>query len=152
MVGTQSATRTYPAVGVVFELTLDGDAPENDPIEMVRGDGYEQPEQWRHEGKRVAGRQTHRFKLVQVEPCRNIHQVRAELLAYGKIPEGQWREAFKAAYPTPDGNGPIGIADPSWLQGFQSFFPRITAGGSSRLDWAANGRDSDWRWLVEVSA
>lgn len=32
-------TKPYPADGEIFELTLDGSAPGNRPLEMVRGDG-----------------------------------------------------------------------------------------------------------------
>lgn len=55
----------YPADGEIFELTLDGDAPENQPLEMVSRFGYA-PVGWRHNGPKVSGKQTRRFKLVGV--------------------------------------------------------------------------------------
>lgn len=141
--------RTYPADGVEFDLTLDFDAPEADPIEMVRRDGYNSPEQWQFTGKKVSGVQTRRFKLVRVGPCQNLDEVRQNLAQYGDVPEGQWREAFKAAYSRPDGNGPIGFADPSWVRpdGFV-FFPYVDSDGGSDFYWADDGRAVGWRWLV----
>ena len=53
--------RAHYAEGEVFEMTLNGDAPENQPLEMVRRDGY--TGRWTHNGPKVSGRQTRRFKL-----------------------------------------------------------------------------------------
>jgi len=78
--------------------------------------------------------------------------VRQRLAQYGDIPEGQWRQAFKAAYPQPDGNGPIGIADSSWVgPGGLAGFPWVDSGGGSHFDWAGHDHDEDWRWLVPAS-
>src|SRR5579863_5445427 len=88
----------YPKVGEVFELALDGDAPENQPLEMVDSFGYN-PAGWSHKGPKVSGRQTRRFKFVQVGYCSNVDKIKEQSSAHGEIPEGQWINAFKAAYP-----------------------------------------------------
>lgn len=141
---------TYP-VGEVFELTLDGDDAENDPVEMVRRDGYSKPEQWQFNGTRVAGVQTRRFKLVSVGYCRTFDRLTRKLIKYGTIPEGQWREALKAAYQH-DGKGPVGIADSSWVRpdGY-AHFPCVRTLGSSYFHWTGFDFHARWRWLVEVS-
>lgn len=138
-----------PDVGEVFELTLNGDS--TDPIGMLKSDGIN-PKGWKHDGPKVTGPQTRRFKLVQVGYQKNLDAVREALASHGNIPEGQWREAFKAVYPTPDGKGPIGIADPSWVdQDGRRFFPYVGVDGEcwrSNFGWAVSGRDGYWRWLV----
>lgn len=142
----------YPADGEVFELTLDGDASENDPIEMVRRDGYGNPKLWKYTGKRVIGKQTRFFKLVRVDHCRNLDEVRERLAKCGEVLQGQWREAFKVAYPEPDGRGPVGIADPSWVNpNGLAYFPCVDTGGSSYFYWADYDFHEHWRWLVGVS-
>lgn len=141
----------YPADGEIFELTLNGDVPENDPIEMVRRDCYD-PAGWKYIGKKVTGKQVRRFKLVRVGRCRNLNEVREKLVAHGSIPEGQWREAFKTAYPEPDENSPVGFADPSWVDpDGNANFPYIYGGGNSDFRWADNDFNEDRRWLVGVS-
>ena len=146
----KSAISNYPAKGEVFEPTLDGDAPENVPIHaMVAGEGYNS-KGWQFNGTRVAGKQTRRFKLVSVGYCRNLDEVRQKLARYdGKVAEGQWRQSFKAAYPKPDGKGPIGFADPSWFSpdGY-AYFPYVGTGGGSGFGWADDGFGGRWRWLV----
>lgn len=142
----------YPDAGEIFELTLNGDASENDPIEMVRRDGYGAPEEWIFKGKRLAGIQIRKFKLVSVGYCRNLDEVRQKLKSHGEIPEGQWREAFKAKFPKADGKGSIGVADPSWVHSSGSAnFPYVDPDGDSGFLWAGSVRDVSWRWLVAVS-
>ena len=144
--------RVYPADGVEFELALDFDAPENDPIAMVRQDGYGSPEKWRFTGQKLSGVQTRRFKLERVGACGNLDEVRQKLAQYGEIPEGQWRQAFKVAYPQSDGNGPIGFADPSWVGPDGDVdFPCVGSDGGSLFDWAVIGLGEYWRWLVPAS-
>ncbi|TAL50833.1 hypothetical protein EPN81_01590 [Patescibacteria group bacterium] len=138
--------------GEVFELMLDGNAPENQPLAMVAADGYD-PRYWKHNGPKVEGRQTRKFKLVSVDLCWNIDEVRRKLAAHGEIPEGQWRQAYKVAYNIQSRKGPIGIAvaDPSWTtpSGFRCF-PYITSFGASRF-WAADNEfQVHWRWLVSI--
>lgn len=141
----------YPAMGEVFELTLDGDAPENQPLEMAHRDGY-RTEGWQHTGKKVAGKQTRRFKLVSVGYCRTFDELTRKLVKHGTIPDGQWREALKAAYQY-DGKEQVGIADSSWVhpQG-RDFFPYVSTGGYSNFHFTDLDFDVGWRWLVEVES
>lgn len=140
----------YPATGEIFELTLDGDALKNQPLEMVRRDGYVSKE-WKHTGKKVSGKQTRRFTLVSVGYCQTFDELTRKLAEHGTIPEGQWREALKAAFQH-DGEGPVGIADSSWVvpRGLAGF-PGISTGGISGFRWAGRAVDDGWRWLVEAS-
>lgn len=137
--------------GEVFELTLDGDAPENQPLQMVRSDGYGKVEKWWHNGHIVQGTQTRRFKWVAVGHCRNFDAVEKALAPHGKIPEGQWREAVKEKF-QPDGVYPRGIARASWLNSRSSaLFPYVDADGDSRFLQIDGAFLDYWRWLVEVS-
>lgn len=141
-------TRIIPALNQPFELTLDGDAPENQPLEMVRLDGYD-PQNWKYQGTPVKGKQTRRFKLVSVGPCTNFTEVQEKLKPHGEIPEGQWGNAFKKKFPKMDGNGPIGVADLSWVDPHGcAYFPFVLAGGASHFRWAAYRFGGRWRWLV----
>ncbi|MEK7139256.1 MAG: hypothetical protein AAB817_00985 [Patescibacteria group bacterium] len=144
--------RTIPADGEKFELTLDFSAPEADPIQMVRGDGYDSPEKWQFTGEKLSGVQTRVFKLVRVGYCRNLDEVRQKLGQYGVVPEGQWRVAFKAVFPHHDGQGPIGFADPSWVgpNGYVLFW-YLDSDSVSRFSWTEGGRGENWRWLVPAS-
>ena len=135
------------ADGVVFEMTLDGDASENHPLEMVRKDGYTGA--WKHNGSKVKGRQTRRFKWVAVGYQSNLEALCAALAPHGKIPEGQWREAVKQMF-EPDREHPRGIADPSWeYPDGRVLFPYVDRDGLSDFHWASRDRDGRWRWLVE---
>lgn len=141
---------SIPADGVEFELTLETTI---DPMEMLRSDGYD-PRKWKFIGSQVVP-QTRRFKLIRVGYCANLDKVREKLATHGFIPEGQWREAFKKAFPTNDGKGPIGFADPSWVFPFGDVgFPVLYGHGkvwdSRFFCWAGNGRGGPWRWLVAV--
>lgn len=145
--------KPYPADGVEFELTFDFGAPEADPMQMVRTDGYD-PKGWKYTGRKQSGVQTRAFKLVHIVYCCNLDEVRQRqmLAQYGPVPGGQWRGAFKAAFPKPDGNGPIGFADPSWVHpNGRVFFPFISSGGGSNFRWADFELDKSWRWLVPAS-
>ncbi len=142
-----------PADGVEFQLTLKN-IP--DPMQMVRrggnGSGYN-PTSWQYNGSPPTPR-TGRFKLVRVGDCLNLYEVMEKLKRHGKLPEGQWREAFTEVYPLNDGNGPIGFADPKWV-GINAVanFPVCDGAGRewrSRFGWAGRGRYRLWRWLVEV--
>ena len=140
----------YPKVGEIFELTLDGDLPENQPLEIVRGFGYN-PEGWGHKGPKVSGQQTRRFKLAQVGYCNNLDVVKERLKAHGENPEGQWMKAFKAAYSQPDGNGPVGVADASWVGPHGGAgFPGVGTDGVLGFRWTGSGQGGGWRWLVVV--
>lgn len=140
---------TYPANGEIFTLTLNGDDPANDPIEMVRTDGYDNPEQWKFTGKLIKGVQTRRFKLVSIGYCKELVEVIEKLKKHGEIPEGQWREALKKKFPKPDGKKPIGIADPSWVYpGGDVHFPFINSNGNSHFYWSCSAYGESWNWLV----
>lgn len=138
---------SVPADDVEFELV----PPYIDPLTMV---GYPS-ENWRFLGTEVNPyRQMRRFKLVRVEDCDNIREVRQKLQTHGNIPEGQWQEAFRHAFPKNDGKGVIGFADPSWVMpSNQTVFP-VLGGDEATWSpyfgltiWAFN---ADWRWLIEV--
>jgi hypothetical protein len=142
------ASPCYPQLGEVFELTLDFDAPENEVMEMVEEFGYNSAG-WSHVGAKVTGQKTRRFKLVQVGYCSNTDKVRSKTAALGATPEGQWINAFKAAYPVPDGQGPIGIADDSWIgANGRGNYPYLLAVGLQHFNYGGHVRGEDWRWLV----
>lgn len=150
--GASAQVPVYPKEGEIFKLTLDGDAPENQPLEMLRRYGTDSSD-WKHNGEKVSGKQTRRFKLVRVGYCRNLDEVRKKLKGHGNIPEGQWVMAFRVAYPRSDGQGPhIGVADASWVDPDGSaYFPYVYSGGSLGFNWADIERGDHWRWLVAVS-
>ena len=125
----------YPD-GVEFDMTLDGDAPENQPLEMVRRDGYSG--RWKHKGSTVKGMQTQRFKWAAVGYQYNLDAVRTALTPHGEIPEGQWREAVKQMF-EPDGEHLRGIADSSWVDpNGGADFPYVNSVGDSNFVWANN--------------
>jgi len=145
----------FPALGEIFELTLDGSAPENDPIDMARRSGEVGFEKWQHKGRRVNGIQTRRFKLVSIGCCDHFSTVVAMLKEHGKIPECQWREALIAKFQDADGGGTVGIADDSLRDQYSDFFfPCIRANYgpicAPFFDWTEGGFNNHWRWLVEV--
>lgn len=141
----------YPANGEIFGLTLNADDPANDPLEMVRRDGYEKPESWRHAGTKLTGAITRRFKLVAIGYCPSFEEIKKRLKEQGRIPEGQWREPLKAKY-REDGKGPVGIADASWTYPpSDAYFPYVLGDGSSGFRWIGFGFRDACRWLVEVS-
>ncbi|MBI2475494.1 hypothetical protein HYV69_03665 [Candidatus Uhrbacteria bacterium] len=145
----------FPALGEVFELTLDGSAPDNDPIEMVHRSGEVGFEKWRHRGKLVKGVQTRRFKLITIGCCDHFSTVVAILKEHGKIPEGQWREVLITKFQSADGGGTVGIADDSWRDQYSYFlFPCIRADSGQTcvpfFDLSEGGFNNNWRWLVEV--
>ncbi|MFZ0296703.1 MAG: hypothetical protein WAL52_24030 [Candidatus Sulfotelmatobacter sp.] len=150
MTAEAETDRAYPRVGEVFELALDGAAPENQPLEMVESFGYN-PAGWSHNGPTVSGQKTRRFKLVQVGYCSNMEKVKVKVGTEGAFPEGQWINAFKAAFPEPDGQGPVGIPDASWIDsGGRANYPYILAFGLMQFNYAGHIRIEDWRWLVAV--
>ncbi len=136
----------YPEVGVVFSRTMDGDAPENDPNQMPRSDGYTD---MRHTGnRRVRGAVTRNFKFVEIGYQPDWASVKQELAKHGKIPEGQWREAVKKNFRT---NGRrMGVADASWDDSRgDAHFPYVRDDGTSSFYWAGSGF-LNWLWLVEA--
>lgn len=145
----QSVKLPHVADGEVFELTLDFDAPKNQPLQMVRSDGYDG--NWRHNGPTIKGVQTRRFKWVAVGYCRNFDELREKLAHHGRIPEGQWREAVKTKFQH-DGVHARGIADASWVGPYaRAHYPCVRSGGDSGFGGIGFNFDDDERWLVEVS-
>jgi hypothetical protein len=152
-------TRKYPEIGEVFELTLDGDAPENQPLAIAReAPGFSEGD-WRHIGKTIKGIQTRKFMLNRLdEDCYDLDELRQKLAARGKTPEGQWLKAFKAKYPYPDRDGPVGakaivgVADPSWVSpNGIVFLPCVrTDDGCLSLISTPSVFLEGERWLVEV--
>lgn len=138
----------WPRPNEVFELTLDGDASENQPLAMVKADGYDGP--WQHNGSTVKGRETRRFKLVEIGSQPNCESVKTACQKHGKIPEGQWREVMKKKFTDSPGRL-VGIADASWVSpSGLTFFPYVTAGGASSFLWSGYAWNDHWLWLVEV--
>jgi len=148
----QSVLLPRPADNEEFELTLE----PTDPMEMVVVSGYD-PFRWGFKGSEVSLPLTRRFKLVHVSYCFWVGEVQEKLRTHGSIPKGQWREAFKKAFPGSNG-GAIGFADPSWLRpDGHALFPVLdsyceTWRSDFRLNTEVMGLDwiSYWRWLVEV--
>jgi hypothetical protein len=140
----------WPKPGEVFQLTINGDAPECDPIQMVRDDGYDRPESWKHNGPKVAGVQTRSFKLVEIGYQPNFGAVKTDLNKLGKVPEGQWRKPLKRKFPDAPGR-PAGIADPSWVgPDGVPYFPIVDGDGRSGFRWTGGGFGEYWLWLVEL--
>jgi len=144
--------RPYPPVGEPFELTMP--EPIIKGLEMPKNDGYGNWREWKFLGKEMRKSRTGLFMLVEVgaQPASPKAKVLREALkVHGSLIQGQWREAFKAAFPEPDGKGPIGIADPSWLYPRRDAgFPYVHTVGNSRFDWTGYGFNGCWRWLVGV--
>ncbi len=153
--GIGSAFRAYsapvPADNVKFELALDGN--EIDPIEMPKNDGYVITRNWKFIGNRIFAVGTRPFKLVGVGYCRDFDEVLSKLRKHGKIPGGQWREAFRKRFRRPTSQVDfIGIADASWVDTRNCRrFPYLD-GSEGMWDsfFATTARDfhDDWRWLV----
>lgn len=141
----------YPAIGEVFQLTLCGDEPENDPLQMVRDAGYNS-KGWLHTGIRCGGRQRRRFMLVGPGKELWFDEIKIFLGANYAIPNGQWLRAFKDKYPQHDGNSPVAVADAAWVNPLtEKFFPVIGSDGVIRFASVEDSRGFECRWLVEVS-
>jgi len=136
---------TYPKDGEVFELSI------KEPftgLQMVKDDGF--TGNWQFTGQEIIEPQTKRFKLVSIGYQPNFEAVKTELAKHGKIPQGQWRKAFKKAYPKTDGS-PIGVADASWVRSSGSVrFPYVYSDGDEYFYWPGHVFNDDWRWLVEA--
>ena len=153
-----AVVRPYPKVGEIFELTLDGDAPENQPLEMLPRSCYHLG-QWEHHGSVVKGKHTRRFKIVELDYCRNFKKVLQKLAAHGKVPEGQWLQAFKHRHPRLELGEEVSIADASWADWtgptyfpfLDSGFPFNDRGPFVLLCKINNGNVAGRRWLVEVN-
>lgn len=129
----------YPRIGIGFELTLIKDHVKNFS------------EYWKYNGK--IGEEipeTLTVKLVQIGSCSDLNEARQRL---GKlIPSGLFLWPFKAKYPEPDGNGPVGIADASWVHPLgHAGFPYVSTYGDMNFLWTVRDLHERWRWLVLVN-
>ena len=139
----------YPANDTVFTLTI---SKPFIGLEMVRRFGYN-PTGWKFNGTEIITPQTKKFMLVPIGEQPNLKAVKSALAQYGAIPAGQWCDAFKKAFLQPDGNGPIGVADSSWVSPRgNAIFPHVPSDGDVIFDWSAYDFHAHWRWLVEVQA
>ena len=139
----------YPPDNVPFELAI----PEPfTGLQMVRRFGYD-PTGWKFNGTEIAASQKKKFMLVSIGYQPNFEAVKIALAKYGSTPPGQWLDAFKKAFPTPDGKGPIGVADSSWVDpDGDAGFPSVDSGGDADFSWTGDGFIAGWRWLVEAQA
>lgn len=145
------APATYPADGVPFDLTM---TVTPDPFTMLYADNVPMnPDRWRYFGVGVIVPATRRLQLVRVGDCGDSRELRRRLLTRGGLPSGLWRRAFKAAFPRPDGKGPIGIFDPTWEPpGGTAHFPYVRNDGTGGF-YDTNEKYSNWwRWLIEDPA
>lgn len=137
-----------PADHEIFSLTI---TKPFTGLEMVRDDGFKDWRLWKFTGKEIATPQTKRFKLVLIGEQPNFEAVVRELKKHGRIPQGQWRKAFKEAFPETDGSL-IGVADSSWVSPSGGVhFPCVAGYGNEYFGWTGRGFGDDWRWLVEVA-
>ena len=141
--------RKYPEIEEVFGLTLNGKDSRVHPWVMVGDFGFN-PEGWSYSSRFLTGRQTRSFKLVSAGSCSSWEELIKRLKARGRIPRGQWLVPFKEAF-QPDGRGPVGVADSSWLSpGSNAHFPYVHPGGYPSFRPTAHAIHDVWRWIVEV--
>ncbi len=146
----QSSVPTLPAPNTVFELTLDFSAPENERIQMVCADGYSCFKKWKCAESQLTGPHTKKFMLKEIGHQSNFYAVKVELQKHGRIPEGEWREAFKKQFPSAHGR-PVGVPDASWVSPVGSaYFPCVNGFCGSVFSWADGGFSENWLWLIEV--
>ena len=150
-----SSNLVVPSANEIFELTLNGN--EIDPMTMLERDEFD-PDDFVFEGPKVRGRQTHQFMLVHAF-CEYPKQAERVIRKYGKLAEGEWREAFLRKYPHAQGSGPIDFAGSLWRykgdygDGLRNkeFWPdllTIRAGWQLSFTWGAGYED---KWLVKIS-
>ena len=99
-----------PANGAVFWLTL---PPElaGDPRLILR-QHWPNWESWKYVGN-VPVAQRAPFRLLTVDPCDNLEQVR-EQLGKKRVPESLWISAFMRTFPNANVvRCPVSVADPS---------------------------------------
>ena len=137
---------SYPKDGEVFSLTI---TKPFTGLEMVRDDGFKNWLEWRFAREEIVAPQTKRFMLVWIGYQPNFESVERELKKHGRIPQGQWRKAFKKAFPQTDGSW-IGVADSAWVRpSGRVNFPCVSDHGES-FCWTDSAFDTSWRWLVEA--
>ncbi|MFA5736839.1 MAG: hypothetical protein WCX70_00530 [Candidatus Paceibacterota bacterium] len=139
-------------VNEIFELTIDGNIPENTPEGMIKNCKYcgFELEKWSHEGPTITGKKTKKFKLTQIGQQHDWTTTKTLLRnKNGPTPEGQWLKAFKEAYPKSDYKGPIVVADASWIGLLDGkYFPYLSEGGLLVFSWVGASFGDRWRWLV----
>jgi len=149
-----------PANDVEFELTLKAPIDGLKLLELFgcpNGSRHGRAE-WSYEGQQMVDPLTRRFKLVSVGECRHLSEVLRRLTAYSGVPQGQWLEAFRRAYPKYDGHGFVGVADPSWFcasdlctnghERFPILAPAANSWDPHFTSMVLTGDDKR-RWLVE---
>ena len=143
----QSPTRpSYPAVGEVFELTM---GSEVTGLGLIQAFGYD-PAGWTSTAKTIPAGTTQKFKFVQVGYQEDLAAVASACRQHGEVPEGVWMQVLDETF-VQDGQGPVGIADPSWERpGGDAGFPMVVSHGVRHFDWADDDRSERWRWLVAV--
>lgn len=152
----ESLPLPVPQDGAIFELTFD--SADADPIQMVKGDGYQTPEKWQFKGPAVdAGVKTKKFKLVSLKRhMQNAYGVNAWLLSEHGIPAmGQWRAAFARGFASPNRNIlPICFTGSEWMRpGGGNDFTYLCSYNSpwvGKFQWFGYELYPKWRFLVEV--
>lgn len=147
-----SAILPVPAIGEVFELTLD---PVPDPLEMLRFyGGFYSPTTSDRNWQYVvwpSAPQTGMFRLVKFSYEKNWENV---LTTLGHpVIQGKWLEAFRRTFQQPDVDGPFGIPDASWRDPLgHSRFPCLDG---ERGSWHPYFHFADysffndsWLWLI----
>jgi hypothetical protein len=140
-----------PEVLSRFNLTM---AEVVDPLKMASADSACGGE-WRYTGAGVVAPKSKTCMLVKVGNQPGLAHVSAELeaLKLGNAAQGQWRKAFKDTFPQPDGRGPIGFLDTSWVQDGLECFPSLYPSANGRWweeRWTFVGGSfyHRWRWVV----
>lgn len=145
----------YPPVGEVFELSLIECGDAADPSRMVEADGCLSAAKWLFSGTDERGAGTRQFQLLPTDPAwKRFSEFSDGLALEGRIPSGQWREAFRLKFPNPPpGVRPVGILDPSWHSpspGGVPHFPYIGPRGETHFRSIAVMPSIAWLWLVEM--
>ncbi|OGY49871.1 MAG: hypothetical protein A3B89_03415 [Candidatus Buchananbacteria bacterium RIFCSPHIGHO2_02_FULL_40_13] len=143
----------YPALNEIFRLKIDGDLLGNSPFSMVRASDH-QPNDWRYVGNFIRGIQEREFRLVNTNTVViNIGEARKALAMVHTITtcESQWLWAFQLQFPIYDHNGPIGFADPAWIDPHGNIrFPCINTDGRLGFFPSHLMLYNFWRFLVPV--
>lgn len=146
---------TVPGIEVPFELTLKAPIQGLRLLELFGCD----TQGWDYKGPVMTGPLTRKFMLVSVGKSSYLPTVICRLTAWPNETQGQWLEAFRRAYPQNDGQGPIGVADPSWIVlhtangDNQKYFPRLlpaARGWDPYFSYLSLNDEVEWRWLIEL--
>ena len=142
-----------PANEVPFELTLKAPIEGLELLKMFGNNSVG----WKYKGQTMVAPFTRKFMLVSIGKCRHLSTVICRLTAWPNATQGQWLEAFRRAYPLNDGQGPIGVADPSWTvyrNGYDAdCFPRllpIPRFWDPAFTDLNLQKDEEWRWLIQL--